>query len=114
MAVKSSPTEAAALPADLQQLRDSAGKAAVLLRSVANEQRLLILCHLASGEKSVGDLERVVSVSQSALSQHLAVLRRDGLVVTRRSGQTIHYRLQGDQAIRLLAVLHDLFCEARP
>ncbi len=74
-------------PSDLEQ---NARKASALLKAMANERRLLILCFLAQGEKSVSELEGLVSLSQSALSQHLARLRRDRLVTTRRVAQTIY------------------------
>lgn len=95
-------------PADLEQ---NARKASALLKAMANERRLLILCHLATGEKSVGELEAMVSLSQSALSQHLARLRRDGLVGTRRAAQTIYYRLAGREAQAIMETLHALYCE---
>lgn len=95
-------------PADLEQ---NARKASALLKAMANERRLLILCYLAEGEKSVGELESLVSLSQSALSQHLARLRRDGLVVTRRSAQTIYYSLAGREAGAIMETLHALYCE---
>jgi DNA-binding transcriptional ArsR family regulator len=105
------PDKAPEAPPDLARLQDSAAAAARLLRLLANEQRLLLLCHLAgAGELSVGALGGMLGLSQSALSQHLARLRADGLVATRRAGQTIHYRLADPKAARLLAVLRDLYC----
>jgi len=95
-------------PADLEQ---NARKASALLKAMANERRLLILCFLAQGEKSVGELESLVSLSQSALSQHLARLRRDGLVSTRRAAQTIYYALSGREAGAIMETLHALYCE---
>jgi len=95
-------------PEDLEQ---NARKASALLKAMANERRLLILCHLAQGEKSVGELERVVPLSQSALSQHLARLRRDRLVSTRREAQTIYYSLAGREAGVIMETLHALYCE---
>jgi len=77
---------------------------------MSNERRLVILCHLALGERSVGQLEAVVGLSQSALSQHLARLRQDGLVATRRVAQTIYYSLAGDEARRIMQTLHDIYC----
>ncbi len=77
---------------------------------MANERRLTILCHLAGGERSVGALEAVLDLSQSALSQHLARLRADRLVLTRREGQTIYYRLAGGEATAIMAALHAIFC----
>lgn len=84
--------------------------AAHLLKALANEHRLLILCHLADGEKSVSELNERVPLSQSALSQHLSVLRRDGLVETRRESQNIFYRLAEGPANRVVATLHDVYC----
>jgi DNA-binding transcriptional ArsR family regulator len=95
---------------DVKRLSASARKATALLKAMANEKRLMILCHLASGERSVGSLESVVDLSQSALSQHLARLRADGLVRTRREGQTIHYSLAGDEAPAVMATLYGLYC----
>ena len=95
-------------PSDLEQ---NARKASALLKAMANERRLLILCHLAQGEKSVSELEGLVTLSQSALSQHLARLRRDGLVSTRRVAQTIYYSLAGREAGAIMETLHALYCE---
>jgi ArsR family transcriptional regulator, virulence genes transcriptional regulator len=92
-------------------LEQNARKASLLLKAMANERRLLILCFLAQGEKSVGELGDLVSLSQSALSQHLARLRRDGLVATRRSAQTIYYSLSGREAGAIMETLYALFCE---
>ena len=88
-----------------------AGEAVSLLKAMASEARLLVLCHLsASGELSVGELADRVGLSQSALSQHLAKLREEGLVATRKQAQTVHYRLCDPRAEQILALLHDLFC----
>ncbi|MCB4823965.1 ArsR/SmtB family transcription factor [Roseicella aerolata] len=95
----------------LDVLEERAAEAARLLRLLAHEKRLLVLCHLAgAGEMNVTEMVRVVGLSQSALSQHLALLREDGLVATRREAQTIWYRLADPKAARLLAVLRDLYC----
>lgn len=89
------------------QARDAAG----LLKAMSNECRLLVLCHLAeNGELSVGQLVQRVGLSQSALSQHLAKLRDEGLVATRKEAQTVYYRVCDPKAGQLLALLHDLFC----
>lgn len=93
------------------ELERNARKASALLKAMANERRLLILCYLADGERSVGELERMISLSQSALSQHLARLRRDGLVTTRRSAQTIYYALAGREAGAIMETLYALYCE---
>ena len=86
--------------------------AARLLRSMANPHRLLLLCLLAEGELSVGALNAGVPLSQSALSQHLAVLREEGLVATRRDGQSIYYRVPAGPALDILQVLHAAYCAA--
>jgi DNA-binding transcriptional ArsR family regulator len=86
--------------------------AAGLLRAMANPHRLRILCVLGEGELSVGALNERIPLSQSALSQHLAVLREDGLVATRRESQTIHYRVQAGPALDVIRVLHGHFCSA--
>ncbi|PZW48329.1 ArsR family transcriptional regulator [Humitalea rosea] len=94
-----------------QQLEASASEAARMLRLLANERRLLLLCHLAGeGELSVGVLSTMLGLSQPALSQHLALLREDGLVATRKVSQTVFYRLADPKAARLLEVLRELFC----
>ena len=89
------------------------GSAANLLKALSNEKRLKIVCTLYEGEKSVSELEQVVGLSQSALSQHLARLRRDGVVTTRRSAQTIYYSLQDHATHCVLACLHDIFCKEK-
>jgi DNA-binding transcriptional ArsR family regulator len=91
--------------------RRQAEEAAGLLKAMASEVRLLVLCHLAeSGELSVGQLQDRVGLGQSALSQHLAKLREEGLVATRKDAQTVFYRVCDPKAEQLLALLHDLFC----
>ena len=97
--------------AALKKLAKQAGEAAQLLKMLANEKRLLILCFLAvRGEMTVGELVGVVKLSQSALSQHLAKLRADGLVEFRRTSQTLHYRVADPRALRLLQVLKEMYC----
>jgi ArsR family transcriptional regulator, virulence genes transcriptional regulator len=96
---------------DRDELERNARKASILLKAMANERRLLVLCHLAQGEKSVGELERLIGLSQSALSQHLARLRRDKLVRTRREAQTIYYALAGREAGAVMETLYNLYCE---
>jgi len=95
----------------VEKLQDSARRASALLKAMANEHRLMILCQLLPGEKSVGELERVIGLSQSALSQHLARLRRDRLVTTRRQAQTIFYSLSGAEARAVIGTLYGLYCE---
>ena len=94
----------------ISDMQANAKRASALLKAMSNERRLMILCHLAMGEKSVGELEDLVQLSQSALSQHLARLRRDELVQTRRNAQTIYYSLCGGEAQAVMATLHDLYC----
>ena len=93
-----------------RELQPLAREASGLLKTLGNEHRLMILCTLLEGERSVGDLVEKIGLSQSALSQHLARLRRDGLVRTRRSSQTIYYRVAGAEAPAVLATLHSLYC----
>lgn len=95
---------------DPNQLQRRAREASELLKALGNAHRLMILCQLLEGEKSVGELVRTIGLSQSALSQHLARLRRDRLVSTRRSAQTIYYALAGAEARALLQALHGLYC----
>jgi DNA-binding transcriptional ArsR family regulator len=101
---------------DPTQLQDKVGHAAQLLKALSNPHRLLILCQLLEGEKAVGELVALIGLSQSALSQHLARLRRDRLVRTRRVAQTIFYAIEGAHAHAILATLHELYCrdDARP
>ena len=95
---------------NIDDLKENAQRASELLKAMSNEKRLMILCYLTEGEKSVGQMERLVDLSQSALSQHLARLRRDGLVKTRRASQTIYYSLAGGEASAIMATLHSLYC----
>ncbi len=97
--------------AALKRFAKQAGEAAQLLKLLGNEKRLLILCFLAvRGEMTVGEIVDVVKLSQSALSQHLAKLRADGLVTFRRNSQTLHYRVADKRALRVLQVLKDIYC----
>ncbi len=91
-----------------------AESASRLLKAMANPHRLLILCVLGEGELSVGALNERIPLSQSALSQHLAVLRADGLVSTRREAQTIYYQVHPGPALDVIRSLHKHFCGARP
>ncbi len=95
----------------LAALERQAGQAAELLKLLANEHRLLILCRLAaSGEMPVGKLVDAVGLSQSALSQHLAKMRQEGLLATRREAQTIYYHIADENAARVLTLLKGIFC----
>ena len=95
---------------DVSELQENAAKASSLLKTMANEWRLLIMCHLAEGEKSVGELEKLIDLNQSALSQHLAVLRREQLVQTRREAQSIYYSLASNEAASVMGTLYNLYC----
>ncbi len=97
----------------LKQLERNAHKASDLLGAMANTSRLMVLCQLADGEKSVSDLQPAIGLSQSALSQHLAVLRRKHLVRTRRDGQSIYYSLASGEAASIIHTLHEQFCRRR-
>ena len=92
------------------QFAVKAVEAAELLRALAHDARLMVLCQLTEGERSVGELLQQSALSQSALSQHLARLREDGLVKTRREAQTIFYRIADPKAERVLATLADIYC----
>lgn len=95
---------------DITRFEASAAQAAKLLRALGNERRLMILCQLSDGERSVGELLPLVGLSQSALSQHLAVLREEGVVATRREAQTVWYRIADPAAVRVVATLAEIFC----
>lgn len=96
--------------AGVADLRDNAARATALLRALANENRLMLLCLLVEGERTVGELNASLPLSQSALSQHLAVLREEGLVRARRSGQNVHYGLASAPARRVIETLHAIYC----
>lgn len=107
---ESTPTHADAAPLDATELAEHAAAASRLLKALANPHRLLVLCMLGEGELSVGELNERVPISQSALSQHLAVLRADGLVETRRESQTIYYGVVRGPALDVIRVLHAHYC----
>src|SRR5208337_2724889 len=95
---------------DIKVMQTNACAAAAFLKSLANEWRLMILCELLKGERSVGELEEIVSLSQSGLSQHLARLRRSHLVKTRRESQTIYYSIADPGVKKVIGALYDLYC----
>lgn len=97
---------------DLAAMQAHAGQAAQLLKALANERRLQVLCLLADGERSVGEINEALDLSQSALSQHLAVLREEGLVETRREAQQVHYSLVPGPAAAVMATLYGIYCGA--
>ena len=122
MTRKGTPRAVAPLPpamaAKIAELQDNARRAAGMLKAMSNPSRLIILCQLAEGERSVGELEALVGISQSGISQHLAVLRREHVVATRRDKQTVFYSLASDDVVALMATMHRVFCKpakaARP
>ncbi|MGV8959631.1 MAG: ArsR/SmtB family transcription factor [Stenotrophomonas sp.] len=95
---------------DVTTMRARAGDAAQLLKALANEKRLQVLCLLTEGERSVGDINALLDLSQSALSQHLAVLREEGLVHTRREAQTIYYAVAPGPAAAVMNTLYGIYC----
>ena len=100
----------AAKAANLKMLIANAQSAGAMLKALSHESRLLLLCILADTERSVGELESLLQMRQSAVSQQLARLRYDGLVKTRRDGKTIYYSIANPDVRRIIAVLHDIYC----
>ena len=98
--------------AKMAELHDMASHACELLKAMANEWRLMILCQLTEGEKTVSELQGILGLSQSALSQHLAILRRERIVNARKHAQSVSYSLAGDEATKVMESLHDVFCGA--
>lgn len=96
---------------NIDDIQQSAGEAAEFLRSLANEKRLMIVCQLIAGEKSVGELCEALDVRQSTMSQQLALLRMEGIVKPRKEAQTVYYSLANEGAKRVVEVLHGMFCE---
>lgn len=94
----------------MRELQSHAQRIAGLLKAMSNPARLIILCQIAEGERSVGELERAVGLSQSSISQHLAVLRAQDVVSRRRVGQTVLYSLASGEAAALMSTLHAVFC----
>ena len=95
---------------DLKHMAESASRASSLMKTLGHKDRLMILCHLAMGEKSVGQIAELLEISQSPLSQHLSRMRKEGLVETRREAQSIFYTLKSGEAARIVEVLYELFC----
>ena len=98
---------------ELDALVDKATNASAFLKAISHEGRLMILCHLVSGEKTVTELEDLISARQAAVSQQLSRLRLEGLVIPRRDGKTIYYRLADDKPKRVLEVVYALFCNSK-
>ncbi len=107
-APESAPTDSPAL--DLQAMREHAGQAVAMLKLLGNEDRLLLLCQMAECERTVGELQELTGIEQPTLSQQLGVLRRDGVVETRREGKFIWYRLADGRTLDLMQHIHRLFC----
>ncbi|MFK7942322.1 MAG: ArsR/SmtB family transcription factor [Paracoccaceae bacterium] len=97
--------------AELDEMMENAQRATDFLKALAHEGRLLILCHLASGEKSVTELEDLLSARQAAVSQQLARLRMEGLVSYRRDGKAMYYSLGDERAKRMIEMVYDMFCK---
>ena len=95
---------------DMEKMATNAIKASTFLKAISHEGRLMILCYLASGEKSVTDLEELLSVRQAAVSQQLSRLRLEGLVTPRREGKIIYYSLSDNRSKQIMEVVYDLFC----
>lgn len=96
---------------DMQQMLANAQRASAFLKAISHEGRLMILCHLASGEKSVTELEALLSMRQAAVSQQLTRLREEGLVTPRRQGKAIFYSLADDRSKKVMDVMYELFCK---
>lgn len=94
----------------LKELRASASNACALLKTMANEDRLMLLCHLIDVELNVGELEALTEIRQPTLSQQLGVLRDEGLVSTRREGKYIYYKLASQSVLRIMQTLHEVYC----
>ncbi|MEP4195329.1 MAG: metalloregulator ArsR/SmtB family transcription factor [Aliishimia sp.] len=98
---------------DIAQMMENACEASNFLKAISHEGRLMILCHLSTGEKTVTELEELLSARQAAVSQQLSRLRTEGLVAPRREGKAIYYSLTDRRAIKIIDVVHDLFCKAK-
>ena len=96
---------------DLEKMKSSAGNACRLMKVLSNPDRLMLLCQLSHGEKRVGELEEILSILQPTLSQQLTVLRDEELVTTRREGKSIYYQIASPQALAVMNVLFEQFCE---
>lgn len=95
---------------DPRRMAVAAGKASELMKTLGHKDRLMVLCHLISGEKSVGELASLLDIPQSPLSQHLARMRKENLVTTRREAQTIYYSIASEEAARIVGLMHELYC----
>ena len=95
---------------DAREMASAAQKASELMKTLGHKDRLMVLCHLTSGEKSVGELAKLLDIPQSPLSQHLARMRKESLVTTRREAQTIYYSIASEDAARIVGLMHELYC----
>ena len=95
---------------DLEAMKKSAKHASALMKTLGHQGRLMILCQLATGEKSVGELSRLLDIAQSPLSQHLSRMRSEGLVMPRRNAQTVYYTLNSDEAGKIIECVYGLYC----
>ena len=93
------------------ELKIIAGEASGFLKQLANQQRLMILCHLADGEKSVSQLQVLLGIEQSSISQHLAKLRKQGIITARRNSQLKYYSIADQNALQVIELLHSMYCE---
>lgn len=107
---RETPVDAQHASPPAEEMSTNAGMAAAFLKTLAHEGRLMILCHLGGGEKSVGELENLLDIRQAAVSQMLARLREEGLVSTRRDGKTIYYSLANEDTSRIIGLLYEIFC----
>lgn len=110
MDVRASVAERTISAPDMNSMAEQAKAAADLMKAVAHEGRLMILCHLVEGEKSVSELEELIGARQAAVSQQLARLRLEGLVTSRRDGKAIFYSIGDEKVLKLIGTLHSLFC----
>ncbi len=95
------------------ELQIIAAEASGFLKQLASEQRLMILCHLADGEKTVSELQHLVGLEQSSISQHLARLRKQGVITARRNSQSKHYSISDDKVLQVIELLHAIYCQPR-
>jgi DNA-binding transcriptional ArsR family regulator len=101
-------------PQQINAMRDAAESACALLKTLGNRDRLLLLCQMIDGEKSVSELEELLDIHQPTLSQQLGVLRTEGVVDTRRDGKRIYYRVASNETLVLLNTIYGIFCPATP
>ena len=97
-------------PGDIEKMQEAAGRASQMMKTLGHPGRLMILCNLADGERSVGELAEDLDMSQSSLSQHFARMRSEGLVKTRRESQTVYYSLASDELQQVIESLYRIFC----